>query len=84
MTNKRNIDRERLEVYLLHLLLSFRPMLQLGGLILLIASLVAFGPSPLLGCIVLGLALFLLLPTFSYQMTLYLARLGAWVGTLWR
>ena len=82
MTKRRNLDREGLEVYLLNLLLAYRPMLQISGLLFLVFSVVALSLSPIVGSIALGMGIFLVTLTNSYQVTLYLAKLGAWLGTL--
>jgi hypothetical protein len=71
-----------LEVYLLNLLLAYRPILQIGGVVLLVYAVVSIAISPKVSIVVLVLAIFLLLITFSYQATLYLAKIGAWIGTL--
>ena len=82
MAKRRNIDRERLEIYLLHWLLAYRPILLIGGLFVLAYSIIALFLSPIAGCITLGLAILLLLPSHSDQVTLYLAKVGAWLGTI--
>lgn len=82
MAKRRNLDRESLEVYLLNLLLAYRPIIQISGLLFLMTSVFALSMSPAVGLIALGVAIFLLLVSFSYQATLYLAKLGAWLGTL--
>ncbi|MBI9046408.1 MAG: hypothetical protein JEZ06_18100 [Anaerolineaceae bacterium] len=46
MSKKRDLDREGLEVYLINLLLAFRPYLQIGGFLLLIYALVGLEAQP--------------------------------------
>jgi len=82
MTKRRNLDREALEVYLLHLLLAFRPVFQIIGLLLLIYAVAALSLSLRVNFIALGLAFFLLLASTFFPLTLFMAKLGAWVGTL--
>ncbi|KPL06212.1 hypothetical protein AMJ86_09415 [bacterium SM23_57] len=82
MAKRRNLDRESLEVYLLNLLLAYRPIIQISGLLFLMTSVFALSMSPVVGLITLGIAIFLVMVSFSYQATLYLAKLGAWLGTL--
>lgn len=84
MSNRRRLARERLEIYLVHLLLAYRRFIFITGLFLLLYSLAALVYSSMLGFASLVPALFLLLLSNSYPVTLYTARLGAWIGTLWR
>ena len=84
MSNRRRLARERLEIYLVHLLLAFRPLLFGGGVLLLVYAIVAMIASSPAGFASLVPAVFLLLLSSSYNVTLYTARLGAWIGTLWR
>lgn len=81
MNQRRNLKREGLEVYLLYLLLSYHPMFLMSGLLLLIYSLVALSFSPIIGSIFFMGANLLILVSFSYKATLYLAKIGAWIGT---
>jgi len=84
MSNRRRLARERLEIYLVHLLLAYRRFIFITGLFLLLYSLAALVYSPFFGFASLIPALYLLLLSNSYPVTLYTARLGAWIGTLWR
>jgi hypothetical protein len=82
MTKRRNLDREGLEVYLLNLLLAYRPLFQISGLLLFVTSVVALSFSPFVSVITLGVAICLVILSYSYQAILYLAKFGAWVGTI--
>jgi hypothetical protein len=82
MPERRNLDRERLEVYFVYLLLAYRPLFRISGFLILGYSILVFSVSPIVGVVALGLAVTLVLPTFSYQATLYLAKAAAWTGTL--
>ena len=84
ISKRRQLDRERLEVYLLQLLLAYRPLIQVMGLLLLVLAFVTFLFSPPAGTLSLGLAVVFLMPTLSYPAMLYLARAGAWIGTAWK
>lgn len=84
MSNRRRLDRERLEVYLLTVLLAHRPKLLLAGLILLIYAGVVLPLSLPMGSIALLPAALLILLACSYQAALYVARAGAWVATIWK
>ncbi len=82
MFNRKKLDRERLEMYLVHLLLSYRPLIVICGLSLLLISTGLLIVSLLLGSIIGVIAAFALLLGFSYPAVLFTARLWAWVATL--
>jgi hypothetical protein len=84
MSKRRRLARERLEIYLVHLLLAYRPLIFTGGVILSLYAVAAIFFDSLVGSASLLPALFLLMLSSSYRMTLYTARLGAWIGTLGR
>ncbi len=84
MSNRRRLARERLEIYLVHLLLAYRPLILISGLLLLAYVLATFFIYPLAGYMVLVPALYLLLLGTSYTVALYTARLAAWISTLGR
>lgn len=84
MSNRRRLARERLEIYLVYLLLAYRRLIFVAGMLLLLYSLAALVYSPLFGFASLIPALYLLLLSNSYPVTFHTARLGAWIGTLWR
>jgi hypothetical protein len=84
MTKRRNLDRERLEVYYLHLLLAYRPIFQIGAFIVLVFSVAALWLSTIVSSVALGLAIFLVLLSYSYPVALYLAKMGAWMATVWK
>ena len=84
MYNRRRLARERLEIYLLHLLLAYRPLIVIAGVLLVVYAIIALVVSPVVGGAALVPAMFLLLLGYSYPVSLYTARLGAWIATLWR
>jgi hypothetical protein len=84
MFNRQRLRREKLEIYLVHLLMAYRPLIFIVGLFLLVYSLVSLFYNPLVGFASLVPALYLLLLSNSFPATLYTARLGAWIGTLGR
>jgi hypothetical protein len=84
MSNRRQLRRETLEVYLVHLILAYRPLILVFGLALLVYAIAAMFKNPLAGYVILLPAAFLLLLSNSFHVVLYTARLGAWLGTLWR
>jgi hypothetical protein len=84
MSNRRQLARETLEIYLVHLLMAYRPLLFIAGLLLFVYSIANLFINSLVGFASLLPALYMLLISNSYPVTLYTARLGAWIGTLWR
>jgi hypothetical protein len=84
MSTRRRLARERLEIYLVHLLLTYRYLILLIGLIMLIAAIAFMLTSSPATFAVLLPAIFLLLLSNSYHVALYTARLGAWIATLGR
>ena len=84
MSNRRRLARERLEIYLVHLILAYRRLILGVGLLLLVYAIAAMFMSPLAGGAVLLPAIFLILLSNSFNAALYTARLGAWIATLGR
>ena len=84
MSNRRRLARERLEIYLVHLLLAYRRLILVAGLLLLAYAIVVMIASPLAGLATALPAVFLLLLGNSYNIVVYTARMGAWIATLWR
>ena len=84
MTGRRQLAREKLEIYLVHLLLAYRRLIWIAGLLLLVYAAATLFINPLISSASLVPAVLLLLIASSYTVTLYTARLGAWIGTLWR
>lgn len=82
MSTRRRLAREKLEVYLVHLILSYRRILLVVGFILLmyVAAMVFINPSA--GILMLIPAIFLLLTGSSFTFVLFIARAIAWLGTL--
>ena len=84
MFNRRRLARERLEIYLVHLLLMYRRLTLIVGLLLLVYALATIFVNRIAGFAALFPAIFLLLLGNSYNIVIYTARLGAWIATLWR
>ena len=84
MSNRRRLARERLEIYLVHLLLAFRPLILISGLLLMAYVFVTVFIYPFAGYVVLVPSVYLILLGSSYNIALYTARLGAWIGTIGR
>ena len=84
MFNRRCLARERLENYMVHLLLAYRRLIMIVGLLLLVYAIATIFITPLAGATVLLPAIFLLLLSNSFNVALYTARLGAWIAILRR
>ena len=84
MSNRRRLAREKLEIYLVHLILAYRPLILISGLFLLVYAIAIIASTPLAGNLVLLPACFLLLLGSSFTVVFHMARFGAWMGTLWR
>jgi len=84
MSNRRRLARERLEYYLVYLILMYRFLIMIVGLLLLVYALATIFVNRIAGFSALFPAIFLLLLGNSYNVVVYTARLGAWIATLWR
>lgn len=84
MADKRKLDREGLEIYLLNLLLAYRPLLFVCGIFLLFYAIGMLTQSVLVGLVTLLPPIFLLLMCYSYHLTLQTAKFAAWLRTLWQ
>jgi hypothetical protein len=83
MSSPKKLKREKLEVYLVNLLMAYRPLMLLSGFTLLIFGLVAISISLPASLITMGLALSLFMLAYSYQALLFFAKLCANIGTIW-
>ena len=84
MSQRRRLDRERLEVYYVNLLLAFRPLLIIVGILLFGYAFLAIGSSLLVGIVVGVLAVLTLLLGNFYPVVILAARAAAWVVTVGR
>ena len=84
MPNRKRLAREKLEIYLVHLILMYRRMIFVIGLFLLGYAITFLVVTHITGYAALIPAIFLLLLGSSYKTIIYTARLGAWIGTIWR
>ena len=78
---ERHTDFERWEAFFMMVLMATRPIIFIGGLILLIYGLAAFLAYPVVGLVAIGLAFLVWAVVFLDQAALYLARFGAWIKT---
>lgn len=83
MSNRRQLARERLEYYLTYLILAYRCLIFFAGLLLLIYAITTMFINLYGSIVVLVPAMYLLLLSNSYNITLYAAGFWAWIGTLW-
>ncbi len=84
MSNRRRLARESLEIYLVHLILAYRRLTLILGFVLLVYAVATMFVNQLTGSMILIPAIYLILLGNSFNAVLYTARLGAWIGTLWR
>lgn len=83
MSNRRRLARERLEYYLVYLILAYRYLILIVGLLLLVYAIATMYINPLAGATVLVPAIFLILLGSLFKIVLYTARLAACLSTLW-
>ena len=82
MSKHRRQRREQLEYYLIYLILAYRPLILTSGLLVLAFAIVGLFMDSYASLVILIPAICLLLMGSSYNVALYAARLGAWIGTL--
>ncbi len=83
MFNRRRLRRERLEVYLVYLIMMYRRLILISGMALLVYAFAVMAARLPAGPAILAPAVFLLALGSSFKAVLLAARLGAWIGTLW-
>jgi hypothetical protein len=83
MSNRRRLARERLEYYLVYLILAYRRLILIVGLFLLVFAIANIFLNQIAGFAALFPSIFLLLLGNSYNAVVYTARLVAWSATLW-
>ncbi len=84
MPKRENLDRESLEVHLLNLLMGYRPLLLIGGLMFLVFTFFTIQSSLIVGLFALGTTVVMVLLASTYQGAVYMAKALAWVGTVWK
>jgi hypothetical protein len=82
MPKKHKLDQDGLEVYLLNLLLAYRPFLFVSGIFLFFYAIGVISKSFIVGIATFSPPIFLLLLCFSYKLTLSTAKFGVWLLTL--
>ena len=84
MSQRKRLKREGLEFYLLNILLIYRPLLRISGVLFLVYAIATISSYPLGSLTAMAVAVFLFLLTFSFSLTLRVAKFGAWLGTIGR
>jgi len=82
MSNRRRLARERLEYSLTYLILAYRRLIFIAGLLLLIYAITTMFINLPSGIVTVIPAMYLLLLNNSFNITVYTARFGAWIGTI--
>ena len=82
MSNRRRLARERLEYYLVYLILAYRRLILMIGLLLLVFAIAIIFLNRIASFAALFPAIFLLLLGNSYNVVVYTTRLIAWIATL--
>ncbi|MCK7461759.1 MAG: hypothetical protein MZU84_06715 [Sphingobacterium sp.] len=77
MSDRRRLARERLEYYLVYLILAYRRLILIVGLLLLVYAIATIFVNQIAGFAALFPAIFLLLLGNSYNAVVYTARLGS-------
>lgn len=67
MFDQRQLARESLEIYLVHLILAYRSLIFIVGLLLLVYAIANMFTTPLAGYAILVPAIFLLLLRYSFN-----------------
>ena len=84
MSNRRRLAKEQLEYYLVYLILAYRQLILIIGLLLLLFAIAIIFINRIVGFASLVSAIFMLLLGNSYIFVVYTARLAAWIATLWK
>jgi hypothetical protein len=82
MFNRRKLAREQLEYYLVYLILAYRRLILIVGLLLLVFATAYIFINRIAGFAAMFSSIFLLLLGNSYNFVVYSARLVAWISTL--
>ena len=84
MSNRKRLAREKLEIYLVYLILAYRRLALLCGVLLAAYGVLILPVNPLAGMVSMALAGMTLLLNSSFRAVQFIAQLGAWLGTLGR
>jgi hypothetical protein len=83
MSNRRRLARERLEYYLVYLIMAYQRLILIVGMLMLAYAIVVMIKFPITSPAILLFAVYLLLLSNSFKVAHYTARLAAWLSTLW-
>ncbi len=84
MFNRKKLDRERMEAYLVYILLRARPLIAVCGLFLLVYSIAVLLQSLLIGCILVLVAAYVICLSTSFRIVVLTAHFAAWLATVGR
>ena len=84
MDKRKQLDRERLQVYYVNLLMAYRPMVLICGILLFAYAVITISHSLMVGGIAGVLAVFTLLLGNFYPVVVFAAKAAAWVVTVGR
>jgi len=84
MSQRKRLDRERMQVYFAHLLMAYRPLILIIGILLLVYAMIVIGISQLFGIIVGVLAVLILLLGNFYGGVVFVSKVLAWLVTVGR
>lgn len=84
MFNRKKLDKERMEIYLVHLFLSRRVVFYFAGILISISGMMLAFMNPKLVLYLMLPAMFSFLMAFSFRFVLLMARFGSWLGTFYR
>ena len=83
MSKRKQLYRERLEVYLVNIIMAYRPVWMILGLLIIAFSIAILTLSPLAAVIMQLVGIWMLLLVWTYKAVLLTARGSSWAGALW-
>lgn len=84
MSERKRLARERLQVYYATLLMAYRPLILICGILLFVYAFMTIAHSLWSGVVIGILAVSCLLLGNSYPLVVFAAKLAAWVVTVGR
>jgi len=84
MFNRKKLDRERLEAYLVYLMLKVRPLITVCGIFLLVYALAVLPRYFVFGSALVLAGVYVVFLSMSFQVIVLTARFVAWLLTLGR
>jgi hypothetical protein len=84
MSKRKQLDRERLQVYYANMLMAYRPLIVISGLLLFVFAFLMLTTSPLTGILAGVFAVLVLLLGNIYAVVVFVSSVLAWVVTVGR